>query len=90
VTDMSASAAVKRDLERLPTELAESGLAATALALADRLDSSSGSPSECAKALTDVLMKLRDLAPPEQERTRLDELKSRRVARLARSAAGKD
>jgi hypothetical protein len=87
---MSAVAAVRRDLAGLPRELAESGLAATALAMAQRLDAGGGSPSECAKALTDVLLKLRELAPPKQERTRLDDLSARRAARLAGRAKAAD
>lgn len=85
----SMTTAVKRDLGRLPKDLAESGLAALALHLAGTLDAGRGSPSECAKALTDVLMKLRDLAPPEQERTQLDDLRARRVAR-SRGAKAKN
>lgn len=90
MTDMTTTAAVKRDLARLPQALAESGLAATALHLAGALDAERGSPSECAKALTDVLMKLRDLAPPEQERTKLDELRARRAARTAGGTRAKN
>lgn len=86
MSDMTVVAAVKRDLEQMPQDLAESGLAATALAMAARLDGGGGSPSECAKALTDILTKLRELAPPKQEKTKLDDLTARRNARLARQA----
>lgn len=87
--DMSMVAAVGRDLDRLPPNLASSGLAATALHLARTLDAGRGSPSECAKALTDVLMKLHELAPPEQEKTKLDELRARRASRAARNTGAK-
>lgn len=90
MTDMTTTAAVRRDLARLPTDLAESGLAATALHLAGVMDAGRGSPSECAKALTDVLMKIRELAPPEQEGTKVDDLRARRAARTARGSRAKN
>ena len=88
-TDMSAVAAVKRDLARMPTEIAESAEAATALAMASRLDNGGGSPSECAKALLDAKVKLRDLVPPEQRKGALDDLSTRRAKRLARVSTAK-
>lgn len=81
---MSVREAVERDLAKLPDDLADSGLAATALAMADRIDGGKGSPSECAKALMQALEQLRDLAPaPEKEKDGLDDLSARRAARLA-------
>ncbi len=80
-------AAVRRDLERLGAPLAESALAATALALAGELDdtgTSATAKSMCARALTEVMTRLRELQPPEQEEDAVDELASRRQRRLAR------
>jgi hypothetical protein len=87
---VSVVAAVEGDLARLPEDLAGSGLAAVALAMAERIDAGRGSPSECGKVLVDALLKLRDLAPPKQERTKLDELSAKRATRLAGRAAAKD
>jgi hypothetical protein len=81
--DMSAVAAVERVLARLPADLAESSVAAGMLAMARCLDGGKGSPSECMKALTDAWAKLRELAPPKQERTELDEITDRRRRKLA-------
>lgn len=80
--------AVLRDVKRLPTDLAESSLAATAIALArsiDYFDTSATARSMCAKALLDIRNRLFDLAPEEPHRDQLDELATRRAAR--RSAA---
>lgn len=87
--DMTAVAAVRRDLERLPDELAQSALAATMLAMAERLDGGGGSPSECAKALADAWSKLRDLAPVERKRDGVDELSRARADRIAGGARAK-
>lgn len=78
-----AVAAVKRDLEHMPTNVAESAEAATALAMASRLDSDDGSPSECAKALLAAMAKLRAMAPPEKEKGALHDIRSGRAIRLA-------
>jgi hypothetical protein len=80
---MSAVASVKRDLKRLPDHLAESAEAATALAMAERLDLDEGSPSECAKALMDAMARLRAMAPPEEKRGELHDIRSARALRLA-------
>jgi hypothetical protein len=77
---------VERELQLLPEDLRSSGTAAVALAMAARIDGGKGSPSECGKVLLDALAKLRDLAPPKREPTRLDDLTARRHARLARRA----
>lgn len=90
---LTVSAAVERDLAVLAerdAELAESGLAASALALAATLDhpgNSATSKSMCAKALLDTLDRLRDLAPEKKENDGIDELRTRRSARLDRGAA---
>ena len=82
-------ASVTRDLERLAlvdADLANSGLAAAALALARDIDdryNSATSKSMCAKALLDITDRLRELAPAEAERDELDDLARRRAARIA-------
>ena len=84
----SVVAATQRDLERLPDHLAESALAASALALAAELDggSSATSKSMCAKAHMEIMNRLSDLAPPKREADGLDDLSARRAARLSGSA----
>src|SRR4051794_21630964 len=84
--------AVQRDLAaiaKLDKDLARSGLAASALALAKELDNpenSATSKSMCARALTEQLDHLRELAPDEEKGDKLDDLSARRAARLAGSA----
>jgi hypothetical protein len=90
---LTVRAAVQNDLDDLAKrapDLATSALAASALALAREIDkpkNSATSKSMCAKALLDVLETLRDLAPPEEEADQLDDLSSRRAARLAAGSA---
>jgi hypothetical protein len=87
--EMSAVAAVERDLEAIAkrdSDLARSALAASALALAREMDNSGNSAtskSMCAKALLDTLNRIRELAPPPEEKDQLDELSRRRARRLA-------
>lgn len=84
--------AVRRDLARLAKldpSLANNTLAATALALARDLDdpgNSATSHSMCAKALAETMGSLYALAPEGPKGDRLDELSSRRAARLAGGA----
>lgn len=86
-------AAVERDIAeiaRRSPELAESGLAATALALAAAVDdthNSATSRSMCARELREHLDRLRELAPPLEEVDRIDELRARRTVALARDVA---
>lgn len=80
---MSVVAGVERDLEQLPVDLRESGLAAVALAMAERIDAGRGSPSECGKVVIEALARLRDLAPPEEKKGELHDIKSGRALRLA-------
>lgn len=80
---MSVVAGVERDLEALPKDLRESGLAAVALAMARRIDGGQGSPSECGKVVIDALTRLRELAPPEEKKGQLHDIKSARTRRLA-------
>ncbi len=83
--------AVERELEGLPDErLRTSGLAASALSLARDLDASStpaSSRAMCARELREHLDRLRQLAPPEEKRDRLDDLARRRAERVANRAA---
>lgn len=87
---LTVAVAVERDLKALGDEdLAQSGLAASALALARALDdtgNSATSKSMCARSLLDTLDRLRELAPDKKEDDALDELRSRRAARLAGGA----
>lgn len=85
---VSVAEAVRRDLQALSRRdelLASSALAASALALAGEMDAdnSATSKSMCARALQDVLDRLRELAPPVEEGDDLDDLSARRAARLA-------
>jgi hypothetical protein len=87
--ELSVVSAVQRDLKDLAKrapDLARSGLAASALALARALDdpgNSATSKSMCAKALLETLARLFEQAPAKQENDRIDELNARRTARLA-------
>lgn len=87
-TDETLSA-VDRDLALLPDELAQSGLAASARALARELDrpNSATSKSMCARALHDALDRLRDLAPPRKTHDRLDEVNEKREQRRSHHRA---
>jgi hypothetical protein len=90
---MAVVDAVERDLVRLKRRdaaLAESALAESALVLARELDSaqnSATSKSMCARALREVLDRLNELAPVEEETDSVDELEARRATRLGGSAA---
>lgn len=83
--------AVEEDLRRIEErepQLVRSGLAATAFALARDLDNprnSATSKSMCAKALSEVLDRLLELAPEAPKKDKIDELASRRTARRAAS-----
>lgn len=93
---LSVAAAVQRDLDaiaELDEALARSGLAASALALARELDkpkTSATAKANCARALTEQLDRLRELAPEEQEGDQLDDLSARRADRLAGGAKTSD
>lgn len=87
---MSLVAAVEREIGRLPSDLADSAVAATALAMAERIDGRQGSPSECGKVLLQALETLRALAPPKQEMDELDELRERRKQRREGLAKASD
>jgi hypothetical protein len=48
---------------------------------------SATSKSMCARALTEIMERLAELAPPKTEGDQVDDLSARRAGRLARSAA---
>ena len=79
--------AVEADLAELAKrdpDLARSSRAASALVLARELDSprnSATSKSMCSKALSEAMDRLLELAPPEEEKGRLDEISAERKKR---------
>lgn len=79
--------ALEKIAERDP-DLARSPYAATALALAREMDgrNSATSKSMCAKALTETIDRLRELAPDEPTADGVDDLERRREQRKAQQA----
>ena len=80
--------AVQGELAKLPGALAESGVAALALALAETVDDPETRPTAkamCARELREVLNQLRTLAPPKAEKNKIDELTTRRAHRRERT-----
>jgi spermidine/putrescine-binding protein len=91
---MSVVEAVERDIAAIrkrDPNLADSTLAALALALAAEIDGNNSATSKSMNAhqLRDTIVKLRELAPPEKVRDELDELRDRH-ARDRREPAAKD
>lgn len=92
----SAVATLEKELLALKSRapgLAESTLAAGAMAMARELDkphNSATSKSMCQARLQDALRELRELAPPEEKKDALDEVGKRRAERRARQAAAAD
>lgn len=88
--NLSVVDAVHRELDQIAKrdpDLALSGYAATAIALARDLDdpsSSATSKSMCARSLSDALDRLRELAPAEEKEDELDKLRNSRAKRLTR------
>lgn len=84
--------ATERDLERIrkrDPELADSALAASAVAMAYEIDhpyNSATSKSMCQARLAEAMKALRDLAPPEEAKDGIDQLAERRADRLAKTA----
>ena len=78
---------IEKELATLPLDLAQSGTAAVARAMAERIDGGRGSPSECGKVLLHALETLRALAPPKKEADKLDDLAERRAKRIAARGA---
>lgn len=87
---------VQRDLDKireLSVELADSALAASALAMALEIENpynSATSKSMCARSLADSMATLRELTPPAADKDALDELRARREGRLAGGAGAAD
>lgn len=85
--------AVELDLEVIrqqAPDVADSTIAASALALAYEMDdpyNSATSKSMCARVLLDTMERLRELAPPAQEADTVDDLTAARIRRLQRDAA---
>ncbi len=85
--------AVERDVEiirQTDPELADSALAAAALAMAYELENpynSATSKSMCERALLETLDRLRERLPEREGSDALDELASRRAARVAGQSA---
>lgn len=78
--------AVQRDLDRMPEQVRDSALAATALDLADRLGAKDVRPAAASMLhaqLRATLLELARLAPPQAEEDGIDELRARRAQRLA-------
>jgi hypothetical protein len=92
---VSVTEAVEQDLEAMRAhapEVADSALAASALALAalcDDEESSTTSRAMCHRALHEALAALRDLAPPVKKADGIDEINRKREARRA-AARGAD
>ena len=80
--------ATEREIERIrksAPDLADSAFAASAVAMAYEIEhpfNSATSKSMCAARHLEILDRLRELAPPEQKKDDLDDLRSRRVKRL--------
>jgi hypothetical protein len=79
------------ELGALGVDFKTSALAAAALELARQLDhprNSATAKSLCAGRLVEALDRLRELNPPAQEDSPLDEVRRRRDARIADAARG--
>lgn len=80
-------AGVERELNKLrqqDAEIASSGLAASALALAIELDlpgNSATAKANCARAMREALDRLRELVPPAEEEDSIAQLAARHTAR---------
>lgn len=82
--------AVERDIAKLPDDLAESALAASAVAMALEIEhpyNSATSKSMCQARLMDALRELRALAPEEEAMDGIDQLAAKRAERLAAGGA---
>jgi hypothetical protein len=83
---VSVVEALERELGLMGERASGSALAASALVLARQLDDpgvSATSKSMCARALRELLDRLRELAPEEDAGDRLDEIAARRASRRA-------
>lgn len=85
--------AIHSDLDALrevAPELADSALAASALAMAREIANpyaSATAKSNCARIVLDTMDRLRELAPPDEDHDELDELRDRRAARRGGATA---
>lgn len=71
-------------------DLADSALAAAAMSMAYELENpynSATSKSMCARALLELMNRLRELAPPAEQGDGVDDIATQRAKRLGRSAA---
>lgn len=89
---MSVAAAIEKDLAEIrkhDPDLADSGLAASALALAQGMDEgpSLAMRSMAAKELRDTMSVLRELAPKQKREDSIDRLAKQREKRRRSSAA---
>lgn len=85
--------AVERDIAKLPDDLAESALAASAVAMALEIEhpyNSATSKSMCQARLVEALKELRALAPPAEEADAVNDIESQRAKRLARLSRAAD
>lgn len=86
---MTVFDAIEKDLDsirRYAPSVADSGLAAAALALAaevDRPRNSATSKSMCAKVLMETMDRIRAIAPETKSADRIDDLHAKRTARRA-------
>lgn len=82
--------ATRAELERMPAEIAESAIAASAVMLAQGMDSPASFTSKGmgAKVHREIMDRLRELAPPVEEKDELDDLAARRAQRLAARSSG--
>jgi hypothetical protein len=90
---MSVRDAVESDLaviRKTAPRVADSALAATALALAAEIDgdNSATSKSMCAKSLMEALDRLRAMAPAKREVDDIDRVAAQREKRRAAAAGG--
>jgi thioredoxin-like negative regulator of GroEL len=83
--------ATKAEIDQMPERVRNGALAASALELARQMDApgnSATSKSMCAKAHSDIVARLAEMAPPKREEDRIDELGARRATRRSKGVAG--
>lgn len=84
---MGIYSSVCRELDRLPSELRDGGVAATVLLCAKALDEGGLIPRDAAQFIREIrlsLAYLREIAPGEAVGDKTDELRQKREARLAK------
>lgn len=83
--------AIKAELLTLPSDLAGSALAASAVVMAQGLDNPAASLTSKSMAqnrLQEAMDRLRELAPPDEKKGALHDIKSGRALRLADGSSG--